>query len=78
MRSFTFDISDALTSVIDEHVVFVLPTELQRNVYQHILNAPGLDEALAAQHLVLIGTLRSLCNSPGLLWRKMDKVMSLS
>lgn len=61
----------------DEHVLFVAPTAQQIKMYSHILNLPRTREVFdgsGSQHLVLISTLKKLCNTPGLLKQEHEKV----
>ncbi|KAA1065260.1 helicase [Puccinia graminis f. sp. tritici] len=65
------------SEVIQEHLpprhdycVFISPTTVQRNIYQAVLDSPETRAIFSgdiSQHLVLMNTLKLLCNSPGLL-----------
>lgn len=54
----------------DELVVFCSPTPLQIQIYRNILDSSFLRQVFrgdATNHLLLIGVLRKLCNTPELL-----------
>lgn len=65
------------SEVIQEHLprrydycVFISPTTVQRNIYEAVLDSPETRAIFSgdiSQHLVLMNTLKLLCNSPGLL-----------
>ncbi|KNE95632.1 hypothetical protein PSTG_10998 [Puccinia striiformis f. sp. tritici PST-78] len=65
------------SEVIQEHLpprhdycVFISPTTVQKNIYQAVLDSPETRAIFSgdiSQHLVLMNTLKLLCNSPGLL-----------
>ncbi|KAI8453075.1 SNF2 family N-terminal domain-containing protein [Phakopsora pachyrhizi] len=53
-----------------DYCVFISLTEVQRKIYEAILDSQEIREVFSgdvSQHLVLINTLKKLCNSPGLL-----------
>ncbi|MBW0466235.1 hypothetical protein O181_005950 [Austropuccinia psidii MF-1] len=53
-----------------DYCVFVSPTLVQRKIYEAILDSTEIRAVFSgdtSQHLVLINTLKKLCNSPGLL-----------
>ncbi|WAR60820.1 hypothetical protein PtB15_13B66 [Puccinia triticina] len=65
------------SEVIQEHLpprhdycVFISPTTVQKNIYEAVLDSPETRAIFSgdiSQHLVLMNTLKLLCNSPGLL-----------
>ena len=63
-----------------EHVVFIAPTALQLALYDRVLETPAAralvdDKAPpvgGGAHLQLIGTLKKLCNSPGILLKSIN------
>lgn len=65
-----------LTQCIDEYVVFITPTQLQRDIFNKILTADKLDNLVqnsTAESLALIGMLTKISNSPILLKATADK-----
>jgi DNA repair and recombination protein RAD54B len=62
---------------LGEFVVFCAPTPLQLRLYKEILSSPSVQDVFdgkGSQHLVLITTLKKLCNTPGLLLKHLQKV----
>jgi DNA repair and recombination protein RAD54B len=60
----------------DEYVVFITPTQLQRDIFHKILTADKLDNLVrnsTAESLALIGMLTKVSNSPILLKAAADK-----
>ena len=60
----------------DEYVVFIAPTQLQRDIFHRILTADRLDKLVrnsTAESLALIGMLTKISNSPILLKAHADK-----
>ena len=60
----------------DEYVVFITPTQLQRDIFHQILTADKLDNLVrnsTAESLALIGMLTKVSNSPILLKAAADK-----
>ncbi|PLW41264.1 hypothetical protein PCANC_06822 [Puccinia coronata f. sp. avenae] len=74
------------SEVIQEHLprrydycVFISPTTVQRNIYEAVLDSPetrAIFSGEISQHLVMMNTLKLLCNSPGLLMNE-DSIQSL-
>lgn len=65
-----------LTRCTDEYVVFITPTQLQRDIFNKILTADKLDNLVqnsTAESLALIGMLTKISNSPILLKATADK-----
>ena len=65
----------------DEYVVFITPTQLQRDIFHKILTADKLDNLVrnsTAESLALIGMLTKISNSPILLKAAADKVRDQS
>lgn len=65
-----------LLRTTDEYVVFINPTELQRNLFYKILSADKLDSLVrnsTAESLALIGMLTKISNSPILLKAAVDQ-----
>ena len=63
--------------MLDEYVVFVTPTQLQRDIFQRILTRDNIDSISAthtAESLALINLLTKISNSPILLKAQADKV----
>ncbi|EKM54084.1 uncharacterized protein PHACADRAFT_29344 [Phanerochaete carnosa HHB-10118-sp] len=61
---------------VDEYVVFITPTQLQRDIFRQILTADKLDNLVrnsTAESLALIGMLTKVSNSPILLKAAADK-----
>lgn len=61
---------------LDEYVVFINPTQLQRDIFNKILTADKLDNLVrnsTAESLALIGMLTKVSNSPILLKAAADK-----
>lgn len=63
-----------------EHVVFIAPTALQLKLYDRVLETPAARALVddnappvgGGAHLQLIGTLKKLCNSPGILLKSIN------
>lgn len=74
--------SSSLTSyILDEYVVFITPTQLQRDIFHQILTADKLDTLVrnsTAESLALIGMLTKVSNSPILLKAAADKAREKS
>ncbi|TIC33683.1 hypothetical protein E3Q10_00704 [Wallemia mellicola] len=70
--------ADILVNVLPpktEFVVFIAPTKLQLRLYQQLVQTSIVQKVLdklSGQHLALIGILRNLCNSPGILYNIMQ------
>ena len=65
-----------LFRVTDEYVVFITPTQLQRDIFNKILSADKLDSLVRGstiESLALIGMLTKISNSPILLKATADK-----
>ena len=65
--------------MLDEYVVFVTPTQLQRDIFQRILTRDNIDSISAthtAESLALINLLTKISNSPILLKATVDQARS--
>ncbi|TIA90542.1 hypothetical protein E3P99_01542 [Wallemia hederae] len=75
----TAEILDNVLPTKSEFVVFIAPTQLQILMYRQLVQASIIQsvlERLGGQHLNLIGILRNLCNSPGLIQKMIDNKQS--
>lgn len=64
---------------VDEYVVFITPTKLQRDIFQRILTRDNIDNISAthtAESLALINLLTKISNSPILLKATVDQARS--
>ncbi|TIB04151.1 hypothetical protein E3P94_00642 [Wallemia ichthyophaga] len=77
----TAEILDNVLPTKSEFVVCIAPTKLQLAIYKQLVQASIIQsvlERLGGQHLNLIGVLRNLCNSPGIIYKMIENKQSES